>query len=146
MRDVPRALAVPEGAAGGPAAGWLLMTGPLAYGYMRVPAHVPDRKVRHLEQSVIRFAEDHGLTFAGFFFEFHRGSREAFDELPAELVRTGARHVVVPSLRHLALNRLLQEAMCARLGEVAGVEVLALRHPEASRTWRRVAVSVGAGA
>jgi len=121
-------------------------TDPLAYGYMRVPAHVPDHEVRHLEQTVIRFAQGHGLTFAGFFFEFHCGGREAFDELVDELVRTGARHVVVPSLRHLALNRLLQEAMCARLGEEAGAEVLALRHPEASRTARRVAVGAGAGA
>ena len=121
------------------------LTAPLAYGYMRVPAHVPDHKVRHLEQRVIRFAHGHGLTFAGFFFEFHCGSREAFDELVAELVRTGARHVVVPSLRHLALHGQLQAAMCTYLDEVAGVEVLALRHPEARRTEQRRLLA-GAGA
>ncbi|GLY39616.1 hypothetical protein Amsp01_056400 [Amycolatopsis sp. NBRC 101858] len=117
----------------------------LAYGYMRVPAHVPDHKVRHLEQTVIRFAQGHGLTFAGFFFEFHCGSREGFDELVAELVRTGARHVVVPSFRHLALQTQLQEAMCAYLDEVAGAEVLALRHPGARRTEQRRLLA-GAGA
>ncbi|RSM36875.1 hypothetical protein DMA12_38605 [Amycolatopsis balhimycina DSM 5908] len=117
----------------------------LGYGYMRVPAHVPDHKVRHLEQTVIRFAQGHGLTFAGFFFEFHCGSREAFDELVAELVRTGARHVVVPSLRHLALHAQLQVAMCTYLDEFAGAEVLALRHPGARRTEQR-RLPAGAGA
>lgn len=105
---------------------------PLAYGYMRVPPDVPDRKVRGLEQAVIRFAESLGFSFMSFFFEFHCGSREGFEELVTELKRTDARHVVVPSLRHLALNTLLQDAMCTRLLLDAHAEVHAMR----SRTTR----------
>lgn len=94
---------------------------------MRVPPDVPDRKVRGLEQAVIRFAEGLGLYFVSFFFEFHSGSREGFDELVTELVRADARHVVVPSMRHLALNALLQDAMCRRLLQDARAEVHAMR-------------------
>jgi hypothetical protein len=105
-----------------------LVTGPLVYGYMRVPAHVPDHKVRGLEQAVVRHAEGLGLFFVSFFFEFDCGSREGFDELVTELVRADARHVVVPSLRHLALGELLQNAMRDRLRLDARAEVHALRH------------------
>jgi hypothetical protein len=104
-----------------------LITAPLAYGYMRVPAHVPDHKVRGLEQAVIQYARTLGLYFVSFFFEFHCGSREGFDELASELVRADAHHVVVPSLRHLALSTLLQDAMCERLALDARAEVHAMR-------------------
>ncbi|WP_245805020.1 hypothetical protein [Amycolatopsis australiensis] len=100
----------------------------LAYGYMRVPAHVPDHKVRGLERAVVRYARSLGLDFVSFFFEFHCGAREGFDELVTELVRTGARHVVVPSLRHLALNVRLQDLMQERLEQDAGAQVHAMRH------------------
>ena len=99
----------------------------MAYGYMRVPAHVPDHKVRGLEQAVVRFAENSGLHFVSFFHEFTCGAREALNELVTELVRVGAHHVVVPSLRHLALNTLLQDAMCERLFLDTGASVLAMR-------------------
>jgi hypothetical protein len=104
-----------------------LATAPPAYGYMRVPADAPDRKVRGLEQSVIRYAGTLGLHFVSFFFEFHCGARDGFDELVAELVRTEARHVVVPSLRHLALNALLQDVMCESLALDANAQVHAMR-------------------
>lgn len=100
---------------------------PRAYGYMRVPCDVPDDKVQQLEHDVVAYAEGNGLHFVQFFFEFHCGSREAFDELVAELVRTGARYVVVPSLRHLAHNRLLQDMMLERLSFAARARVLAMR-------------------
>jgi DNA invertase Pin-like site-specific DNA recombinase len=100
---------------------------PRAYGYMRVPADVPDDKVQRLERDVIAYAETHGLYFARFFFEFHCGSREAFDELVTELVRTGARYVVVPSLRHLAHNAFLQDQMLEHLSFTARAQVLAMR-------------------
>ncbi|MEU8412646.1 hypothetical protein AB0C24_07670 [Amycolatopsis japonica] len=102
-------------------------TTPHAYGYMRVPCDVPDNKVRKLENQVVAFAENNGLRFVGFFFEFHCGSREAFDELVAELVRTNAHHVVVPSLRHLAQNALLQDQMLEHLSFKARAQVLAMR-------------------
>lgn len=101
---------------------------PLAYGYMRVPADVPDLKVRGMEQAVIQFARNQGLYFVTFFFEFDSGSREGFNELVTELVRADARHVVVPSLRHLARNALLQDVMRERLALDAGAEVHAMCH------------------
>ena len=103
------------------------LTTPLAYGYMRVPAGLPDRKVRGLEQAVIRYAHSLGLHFVRFFFEFHCGARDGFEELIAELVQADARHVVVPSLRHLALNTLLQDAMCERLALDTRAQVHAMR-------------------
>src|SRR4051812_18372718 len=42
-----------------------LITGPLAYGYMRVPADAPDHRVRRVEQAVARFAAAKGLYFVG---------------------------------------------------------------------------------
>lgn len=100
---------------------------PLAYGYMRVPTEVPDWKVRRLEAAVVRFAERSGLYFVSFFFEFHCGSHEGFEDLITALVQAEARHVVVPSLRHLAHNTLLQIAMCERLQLAAQAEVHAMR-------------------
>jgi DNA invertase Pin-like site-specific DNA recombinase len=100
---------------------------PRAYGYMRVPCDVSDEKIRKLEDQVVAYAEIHGLHFVCFFFEFHCGSREAFDDLVAELIRTDAHHVIVPSLRHLAQNRLLQEQMLEHLSFTARAQVLALR-------------------
>ncbi|MFD9888242.1 hypothetical protein ACFWY9_02785 [Amycolatopsis sp. NPDC059027] len=102
-------------------------TAPRAYGYMRVPCDVPDDKVRKLESQVVTYAENCGLRFVCFFFEFHCGSREAFDELVAELVRTDAHYVVVPSLRHLAQNSLLQDQMLDHLNFAARAQVLAMR-------------------
>ena len=100
---------------------------PRAYGYMRVPCDVPDDKVRQLENQVVAYAEKRGLRFAGFFFEFQCGSREAFDDLVAELVRADAHHVIVPSLRHLAHNALLQDQMLDHLSFTARAQVLAMR-------------------
>lgn len=100
---------------------------PCAYGYMRVPGDVPDDKVRKLENQLVAYAENHGLRFVRFFFEFHCGSREAFEELVAELVRADVHHVVVPSLRHLAQNGLLQDQMLDYLRFRARAEVLAMR-------------------
>ncbi|MFJ9787800.1 recombinase family protein [Amycolatopsis sp. NPDC101161] len=106
----------------------LATLGPLAYGYMRVPADVPDKKVHRLERQLREFATRHGLYFVSFFFEFSCGSREGFDELVTELKRADARHVVVPSLRHLAHSRLLQLALCEQLQREAQADVLAMAY------------------
>ena len=103
-----------------------LVTAPLAYGYMRVPADVPDYRVRRVEQAVVRCSEAKGLYFVSFYFEHHCGSREGFDELVAELLRADAHHVVVPSLKHLALNELLQTAMREQLAAEANAQVHAV--------------------
>lgn len=102
-------------------------TVPHAYGYMRVPRDVEDEKVKLLEEQTVEYAERSGLHFVRFFFEFHCGSREAFEELIAELIRADAHHVVVPSLRHLAQNGLLQDQMLERLEFSARAQVLAMR-------------------
>ena len=94
---------------------------------MRVPCDVPDEQVRQLEQQVVAYAEMKGLHFICFFFEFNCGSREAFDELVAELVSTDAHFVVVPSLRHLAHNAFLQDQMLEHLSFAARARVLAMR-------------------
>ncbi|OXM59874.1 hypothetical protein [Amycolatopsis vastitatis] len=103
----------------------LAVDAPPAYGYLRVPDDVPDHQVLRLERALIAFAESEGLSFAGFFFEFEWGLRKGFNDLIAELVRTGAHHVVVPSLRHLALSTRLQDARQDRLAREAGAVVLA---------------------
>jgi DNA invertase Pin-like site-specific DNA recombinase len=103
-----------------------LVAAPLAYGYMRVPADVSDHRVRRVEQAVARFAAAKGLYFVSFFFEHQCGAREGFDELITELVRADAHHVVVPSLKHLALNELLQAAMREQLALEANAQVHAV--------------------
>lgn len=60
------------------------------------------------------------------FYEFVCGSHEAFEELNRELQRVDAHHVVVPSLRHLAKHRILQNSMLFRLEYEANAEVLEL--------------------
>ncbi|WP_146073602.1 hypothetical protein [Amycolatopsis sp. CA-126428] len=100
---------------------------PHVYGYMRVPCDVADSKVWELEREVVAYAEKRGFHFVQFFFEFNCGSREAFDELIEELVRVDAHHVVVPSLRHLAHNELLQDLMIDQLCVTAHAEVFAMR-------------------
>ncbi|MEV6879430.1 hypothetical protein [Amycolatopsis sp. NPDC051128] len=112
-----------------------LVTTPLAYGYLRVPADVPDYRVRRVEQAVTRFAASKGLYFVSFFFELDCGSREGFEELITELVRAEAHHVVVPSLRHLALNELLRTAMREQLALEANAQV----HPVGRRTGEALA-------
>ena len=100
---------------------------PRAYGYMRVPCDVKDDKIRRLENRVATYSTSRDLHLKRFFFEFNGGSREAFEELISELVRTDTRHVVVPSLRHLSYNTLLQKIMLERLDFSAQAQVLAMR-------------------
>ncbi|EOD63942.1 hypothetical protein [Amycolatopsis vancoresmycina] len=123
-----------------------LLPAPPAYGYLRVPVDVPDRRARELELAVIRFAESRSLNFVSFFFDSDFGVRGGFTELVAELVRANARHVVVPSLRHLARHARLQDAMQDRLVLDAGAEVHAVWHSEAGCRERWVSGSAGADA
>ncbi|KDN23143.1 hypothetical protein [Amycolatopsis rifamycinica] len=101
-------------------------TGQLAYGYMKVPRDIEDEKVRVMEIRMRAYATDLGLTFSDFFYEFSCGSLTVFDEMIEELVVKGARYVIVPTLRHFARHRLLQEQMIARVYRLANAEVLDL--------------------
>jgi hypothetical protein len=99
---------------------------PLLYGYMRVPCDIPDAKVWRMEHEMKRYAEREGFCFATVFYEFTCGVFDAFEELLAELQSAEAHHVIVPTLRHLARNRLLQNSLLARLEFDAAAEVLEL--------------------
>jgi hypothetical protein len=104
----------------------LVVQGPPVYGYMRVPCDLPDEKVWHLEQDLRAYAAAKRFCFVAFFYEFVCGSQDAFNDLVGELQRAGAHYVLVPTLRHLARNILLQNMMLARLEFDAAAEVLTL--------------------
>ena len=99
---------------------------PLAYAYMRVPFDIPDDRVRRMEHELRRFAEGKGWCLAETFYEFRCGMHDAFNDLIAELQRTGATTVIVPTLRHLARNTLLQNVLLSRLEFDAGADVFEL--------------------
>lgn len=102
------------------------LTAPLAYGYMRVPADLPDHQVKALEDRLMAYADQQGYTFAGFFFEFQCGMATAFNDLIEELRRTQAPYVIVPSLRHVAYHRVLREVRLSRLEFETGAQVIDL--------------------
>jgi hypothetical protein len=104
----------------------LLALRPLAYGYMRVPCDIPDAKVRRMELEIHRFAERQDWCLAAIFYEFICGIHDAFEELVEELQRADAHHVVIPTYRHLARNRVLQNCLLARLEFDASAEVFEL--------------------
>jgi DNA invertase Pin-like site-specific DNA recombinase len=93
---------------------------------MRVPCDIDDAKVRRMELEMQRFAEGKGFCFGTIFDEFTCGIFDAFEELVAELIRAEAHYVIVPALRRLARNRLLQNILLARLECDAQAEVLEL--------------------
>ncbi|CBG70016.1 conserved hypothetical protein (fragment) [Streptomyces scabiei 87.22] len=96
---------------------------PLIYGYMRVPRSHTDEELLALERGLQRFAASEGYQYATTFQEFVPGCTGAFGALVAELTRVGGRHVVVPTIDHLALHPLLQVHMLAKLELDAGAEV-----------------------
>jgi hypothetical protein len=98
----------------------------LLYGYMRVPCDIPDDKVVRMEREFRHFDETRGFCLAAIFDEFTCGVHEAFIELVEELQRADAHHVLVPTLRHLARNWLLQNSLLTRLEFDAKAEVLEL--------------------
>lgn len=98
-------------------------TKPLAYGYTRISCDASDEQLCDMEQSITRFADEHGLEFAAFFFEHVDGSQEAFNELCDELRRADAHNVIVPSAHHFSLNAVLQGLMFAQLEMCAMTDV-----------------------
>jgi hypothetical protein len=98
----------------------------LLYGYMRVPCDIPDEKVVRMEREFRYFAKTQGFCLAAIFYEFTCGVHDAFGELLEELRRADAHHVLVPTFRHLARNRLLQNCLLSRLEFDAAAEVFEL--------------------
>lgn len=96
---------------------------PLAYGYMRVPDDIPDRKVRDMEQKLKAYAEALGYEYATIFHEFQCGVYDAWRDLTTELQRADAHHVLVPSMSHIAHSPLLRVGVLERLEDEAKAEV-----------------------
>jgi len=99
---------------------------PLMYGYMRVHDAEEDNTILQLEAELRNFAVRNGFCFGTIFHEHVPGSYAAFDELIEELQRADAHHVIVPSTRHLAENRILRESLLSRLDSHAQARVLEL--------------------
>lgn len=95
----------------------------LSYGYVRVPPDLADDDVRRIELGMRALADSHGLRLVGFFSEFQPGYYGVFGELITELRRSGARHVVVPSLDHLSRNPYLQTLLVMRLAREADAQL-----------------------
>ncbi|WP_158719411.1 hypothetical protein [Streptomyces sp. NBRC 110035] len=97
-----------------------------AFAYMRVFCDVTDEQLYTMEQRIARFAGGQGLQLATIFCEHDNGSQAVFDEMVEALQRTKTQHLILPSLRHLSPQRLLQEAMLTRLEIDTDAEVYEL--------------------
>jgi hypothetical protein len=96
--------------------------GSLIFGYMRVPHAMADEEVERRHGEMAAYAEAEGLVLGGVFHELVPGAQSAFGDLVEALVRQGSRHVVVPSIRELALTSPLQDVMVLHLQDMAGAE------------------------
>lgn len=99
---------------------------PLLYGYMRVTDDVSDEDVLRRHGEMSRYAEAEGFTLGAVFHEHVPELQSAFEELVRTLQGSGAHHVIVPSMRDLALSRPLQTAMLVRMEYTAGADVYEL--------------------
>ncbi|MFI6081319.1 recombinase family protein [Streptomyces sp. NPDC051217] len=86
-----------------------------AYGYLRVCSDAAYREAPALERDMERFAQERGLQLVAIHREFAYGTLNAFTALADTLRRTGARHVLVPSLDHLGQSGALQRVLLSRL-------------------------------
>lgn len=100
---------------------------PLAYGYMRVPDDIPDHKVRDIELKRKAYAEALGYEYGAVFHEFQCGVFDAWQDLTTGLQRADAHYVIVPSMNHLARNRILVGGLIERLEADVKAEVHALK-------------------
>lgn len=96
---------------------------PLMYGYMRVDRDVRDADVKQTELALRFVAETEGYCFAAIFYEDDDGRNAAFDELAAELKRSEAHDVIVPSYDDISRHPLLRLQMCEWLSIEANAHV-----------------------
>jgi hypothetical protein len=87
---------------------------PLMYGFVRLamagePVDDCDRQLRN-------YARDEGFELAVVFHDSGNGG--AFEELLCELVRSEARHVIVPTMEHLAGLPVPRYQLLSRLGNI----------------------------
>jgi hypothetical protein len=109
---------------------------PLMYGFVRVGMVVG--RMDDCERQLRRYARDEGFELATVFHD--HGDGGAFEELLCELVRSEARHVIVPTMEHLAGLPVPRHHLLARL---KGVGATAWTMPDScapvDRPWRRYA-------
>ncbi|ARP71755.1 hypothetical protein LK07_20595 [Streptomyces pluripotens] len=92
------------------------------YGYMRVDDE-SDEALFDLETALQRYADIRGYQLVEIFAESTPGCQRTFAALVDELRCTGVRHVVVPSMEHLARHPLLRTHMLIRLELEADAQV-----------------------
>ncbi|GAA3736424.1 hypothetical protein [Streptomyces tremellae] len=96
---------------------------PPVFGYLRVREAAPDLEVRREEQQLARWAGTEGYRLVRVYREADEGGIAVLSELVDALNRTGTRAVVMPSVRHLGVNRLLQDHLWAHLVDGARADV-----------------------
>jgi DNA invertase Pin-like site-specific DNA recombinase len=99
------------------------------YGYLLVPEDADDNDVCRVERALRDFAERKGFSFVTTFYDSEPSLRPALGRLIEELKRSEARHVVMPSLHHLARHRLLRESRLATIEFEADAEMCELDSP-----------------
>lgn len=106
---------------------------PVAYGYLRVPDHIPDDRARDLDLALRDVADESGFRLAGTLVEPVDGAFTVLEELISELRRTTTRLVVVPSLDHLGTHPALRMAVLDRLRRTTGATVIVADIPPIGR-------------
>ncbi|WP_439946494.1 recombinase family protein [Streptomyces sp. BBFR109] len=99
---------------------------PLLYGYMRVDQDAREGDLDQLELTFRFVAEQEGFCLATTFYEEDDGRHCAFVELVEELKRSEARHVIVPTMEHIARHRILRDSLLDQLQEETGAQVMSL--------------------
>lgn len=86
------------------------------YGYLRV-TDLADDEVQQLECGLEKLAEAEGFCLAEVRYEHQVGCYGTFYPLLAEMTGAAVRHLVVPSLDHVASHPFLREQLVMRLDE-----------------------------
>jgi DNA invertase Pin-like site-specific DNA recombinase len=97
---------------------------PLAYGYMLALDDMLREEIDHDEAQVMAYAKHEGYDFARMFFEWNVTRRPAITLLIAELRRTRADYVIVPSLSHFGESSTVQNVTRNRLSRIGRATVL----------------------
>lgn len=90
---------------------------PLAFGYMSLLTQEVDEDLGELEAVMRERAEQDGYRFVTIFHEYPNGSFAGFSELVQALEKTGARHVIAPTLEHISSHSLILNHLLDRLIE-----------------------------
>lgn len=101
---------------------------PLMYGYLRVDRDALDGDIRQMELALQFWAEQEGYCFAGLLHDHDTTTpdRPALTALIEQISRSGARHVIMPSLAHLSTRPAAQRRLRHAL-EDTGVHVHTLQ-------------------